>query len=256
MNVRYVNPGIEAMLPALREAFAQEGAFWTDGLYAFYPQLDRERMRSLPAGARGEEAEQVFRAVYDQRTMEEKAARYQTHWDAHRRQINDALSDAFECDSGALFEDITCRVTLNPVCPRYLSEHAFDVFYLNSERGALGVSLHELIHFMWFHVWHQLFGDGYEAYERPSLPWILSEMVVETIMRDERLSTLNPYFPRKEGGCVYPYFFDMTVNGTPVLDTIDKLYATRGIHDFMRDSYAFCRAHEAEIRRQIEAAER
>lgn len=53
MNVRYVAPGIEAMLPALREAFEQEGAFWTDGLYAFYPQLDRERMRSLSAQARG-----------------------------------------------------------------------------------------------------------------------------------------------------------------------------------------------------------
>lgn len=151
---------------------------------------------------------------------------------------------------------MTCRVTLNPICPRYLKEHMFDVFYLNSERGALGVSLHELIHFMWFHVWHQLFGDGYETYERPSLPWILSEMVVETIMRDGRLSTLNPYFPREEGGCVYAYFFDMTVDGTPVLDTIDSLYVTRGIHDFMRDSYAFCRAHEAEIRAQIEAAEK
>ncbi len=57
MNVRYVNPGIEAMLPMLREAFEQEGAFWTDGLYAFYPQLDRERMRLLPARARGEAAE-------------------------------------------------------------------------------------------------------------------------------------------------------------------------------------------------------
>lgn len=258
MNVYYVNPGIEAMLPALREAFGQEGAFWTDGLYAFYPQLDRERMLSLPARARGEEAERVFRAVYarEQGTLEEKAARYQAHWDAHSRQINEALSDAFDCDSRPLFEDMTCRVTLNPICPRYLTEHAFDVFYRNSERGALGVSLHELIHFMWFHVWHRLFGDDYAAYERPSLPWILSEMVVETIMRDERLSTLNPYFPREAGGCIYAYFWNMTVDGTPVLDTIDGLYATRGIREFMQDSYAFCQTHEAEIRRQIEAAER
>ncbi|MFR5786273.1 MAG: hypothetical protein ACLUHE_03445 [Christensenellales bacterium] len=49
--------------------------------------------------------------------------------------------------------------------------------------------------------------DNYDEYERPSLKWILSEMVVESVMRDERLSSINPYFPRENGGCVYPYFF-------------------------------------------------
>ncbi len=28
-----------------------------------------------------------------------------------------------------------------------------------------------------------------------------SEMVVESIMRDRRLSSINPYFPRENGGC-------------------------------------------------------
>jgi len=81
--------------------------------------------------------------------------------------------------------------------------------YFNSERGAIGVVLHEIIHIVWFYVWNKIYGDSFDEYERPSLKWILSEMVVETIKSDERLSSINPYYPRENGGCIYPCFFDM-----------------------------------------------
>lgn len=80
-------------------------------------------------------------------------------------------------------------------------------------------------------------------------------MVVESIMRDERLSSINPYFPRENGGCVYPYFFDMTVGGEPILDTLDAMYKSRNIEDFMLNSYAYCQEQEAEIREHILKAE-
>ncbi len=130
------------------------------------------------------------------------------------------------------------------------------MFYLNSERGALGLSIHEIIHFIWFHVWNRLWQDSYAEYERPSLKWILSEMVVESVMRDERLSAINPYFPREAGGCVYPYFFDMTADGVPILDTLDQMYHSRNIQTFMKDSYAYCLAHEREIRAHIAQSEK
>ena len=130
-------------------------------------------------------------------------------------------------------------------------EHCYDTFYLNSAKGAIGDGIHEIIHFIWFYVWNQLFGDNYDEYERPSLKWILSEMVVESVMRDERLSSINPYFPRENGGCVYPYFFDMMVDGKPILDTLDAMYKSQNIEDFMRNSYAYCQEHEAVIREHI-----
>ena len=140
-------------------------------------------------------------------------------------------------------------------CPRFLREHSFDVFYKNSEYGALGMSLHEMIHFVWFYVWNQMFKDSYDEYETPSLKWILSEMVVESIMSDERLSSINPYSPRERGGCVYSYFFDMTVDGRPVLDTLHELYKAKRMTDFMRLSYEYCRENKKEIREHIEKAE-
>lgn len=88
--------------------------------------------------------------------------------------------------------------SLNPIEPRFLKEHCYDTFYLNSAKGAIGDGIHEIIHFIWFYVWNQLFGDNYDEYERPSLKWILSEMVVESVMRDERLSSINPVFPERK----------------------------------------------------------
>lgn len=63
--------------------------------------------------------------------------------------------------------------------------------------------------------------------------------------------TINPYFPRENGGCVYPYFFDMMVDGKPILDTLDAMYRSQNIEDFMRSSYAYCQEHETVIREHI-----
>ena len=91
--------------------------------------------------------------------------------------------------------------------------------------------------------------------KRPTLKWILSEMVVESVMRDPRLASINPYFPRENGGCVYPYFFDMVVDGTPILETLDAMYKSQSIEDFMRSSYDYCLLHEQQIRKHIQRCE-
>ena len=65
-------------------------------------------------------------------------------------------------------------------------------------------------------------------------------MVVEAIMSDQRLSTINPYFPKENGGCVYPYFQNMIIEGVSVLDKLSDLYQNNTITDFMEASYAYC----------------
>jgi hypothetical protein len=104
-------------------------------------------------------------------------------------------------------------------------------------------------------VWNRTFGDSYDEYEHPSLKWILSEMVVESIMKDFRLSSINPYFSREQGGCIYPYFFDMLVDGSFILDTLDEMYHKQNIAEFMRNSYTYCQKHESEIRSHIQKSE-
>ena len=258
MDIEFVNPGVDYMIQRMMDFQTEaESAFWSEPLYRFYPQLDKAYAISLPFSERNEYIERTMRAVYAELedTINEKAVLYIRHWNACKPQITAALSDAFGVDCANLFNDIRCNLSLNPIEPRFLKEHCYDTFYLNSERGAIGGGIHEIIHFVWFHVWNRLFGDSYDEYERPSLKWILSEMVVEPVMKDERLSSINPYFPRENGGCIYPYFFDMVVDGKPILDTLDTMYQSQSIEDFMRNSYAYCKEHEATIREHIQNSE-
>lgn len=258
MNVTFINPGVDDMIEKMMEFQTEdESSFWSEPLYHFYPQLDRSYAMSLPFSERKSYIERTMREVYVQLedTINEKVTMYSRHWAVCKDQITAALTDAFGVDCANLFNDIQCNVSMNPIEPRFLKEHCYDTFYLNSEKGAIGGGIHEIIHFVWFYVWNQLFGDSYDDYERPSLKWILSEMVVESVMKDERLSSINPYFPREHGGCIYPYFFDMTVDGKLILDTLDAMYRRENMEDFMRNSYAYCQMHEAEIRKHMEKAE-
>lgn len=258
MEVTFTNPGIEYMLESIMGFQKEETTnFWSEPLYYFYPQLDKEYAQGLSLDMRREYIGKVMKEAYNELhdTIEDKVLAYTQCWKTYQGQIEDALSEAFDVDCSKLFLDMKCNISLNPIAPRYLKEHSFDVFYLNSEKGAIGQMLHEIIHFVWFYVWNKNFRDSYDEYESPTMKWILSEMVVESIMRDERLSSINPYFPREAGGCIYPYFFTMSVNGENVLDVIDEMYRTKSISEFMKNSYEYCLKYESEIRAHIKHSE-
>lgn len=258
MDITFINPGVDYMIQQIMEfQNEEESTFWSEPLYHFYPQLDKVYATGLPFSKRKDYIERILRTVYVEveDTINEKVALYSRHWNVCKEQVTAALSDAFDVDCTKLFNGLRCNVSMNPIEPRFLREQCFDIFYLNSEKGAIGESIHEMIHFVWFYVWNQLFEDSYDEYERPSLKWILSEMVVESVMKDPRLSSINPYFPRKNGGCIYPYFFDMKVGGAFILDTLDAMYNSQGIREFMKSSYEYCQKYEMEIRNHIKRVE-
>lgn len=78
-------------------------------------------------------------------------------------------------------------------------------------------------------------------------------MVVEPIMRDERLASINPYFQHRE--CVYPYFYTFKIEKKPILDILYEMYKSMSINEFMGKSYELCLNHEEEIRKHIKESE-
>lgn len=251
MNIKFQDPGFQYSINSIMMFQTEEQSdWWKESLFYFYPNLDQKYFDSLSQPKRERYLEETLADFYmeHQPNIKEKIQTYQKYWNCHKSQIEEALSDAFQINVQELFPNLVANVTLNPISPRFLSEHSFDIFHLNSEKGALGVSIHELIHFVWFYVWHHHFHDSYEEYESPNLKWIFSEMVVEPIMRDPRLSSINPYF---KTGCVYDYFYTMKIEGKPILDTINRKYKTLPITTFMEEGYDYCLTHEKEIRMQI-----
>lgn len=256
MDLKFIYSGAAYSIDSILE-FTKEGLneFWCEPFFHFYPDIDRAAYCALNTAQRREFLRDYFTAFADQnRTLlDDKLVKYNNHWTEHRQQVIEALEDAFSLDLTGLFDDMRSEISFNPISPRYLDRNTFDTFYLQSERGALGSALHEIIHFVWFYVWHQQFHDSTVEYETPHLKWILSEMVVEPIMRDERLASINPYFA--DGGCVYPYFYTLKIGERPILDRLYEMYKTLPITTFMQESYLLCQQHVIEIRAHIDASE-
>lgn len=248
MNLIYKIPSFSYMLDTIL-AFhdGEQSDFFAEGLFRFYPQFDREKMAQMTMEEKREYLADTLFEIYRENgpVFGQKREAYQRHWDASRAVVEDAFSEVFAVDLQGSFNDMTGFISLNPVCPRYLETNAFDMFYLNSERGAMGLALHEMTHFIWFKLWNRLFHDDPAEYETPHLKWVLSEIVVDAVLKEPRLCALNPY--RDE--CVYEYFYRCEIEGRPLLAVMAELFRARtSIEEFMRESWAFVQRHEKEIR--------
>ena len=254
MNLNYIIADINYSVESIMEFTKPElPAFWSDPFFHFFPDIDRVYFNTLDKESRAKLLTVYFKNFENENKalLDEKLQKYNRRWEECRNQVVSALEDSFSLDLSDLFNDMKCFVTYNPVSPRYLENHSFDVFYLNSENGALGSSIHEIIHFVWFYVWQNHFRDDSSEYETPNLKWVLSEALVETIMRDERLYSINPYAK----DCVYPYFCTMNPGGRNILDIFYEMFSSMSITEFMEESYRFCVEHENEIRAHIEKSE-
>lgn len=257
MNLIYEYSGIMRSIDSIMAFTGEEQTdFWSEPFFYFFPDIDKKRFKTLTNEQRKQYLIDYFLRFEkeNKEIIAEKIYKYNERWETYQSQIVDALQEAFGVDLMELFNDMRGYITFNPVCPRYLENNTFDVFYLNSEKGALGLSIHEIIHFVWFHVWNNYFHDSYDEYELPHLKWILSEMVVEPIMRDERLRAINPYFDG--GGCVYPYFYTLKIENRSILDILYEMYQSMSMVEFMKKSYELCLEYEALIREHIDTNER
>lgn len=256
MNLIYRYPGIKYSIDSIMEFQGDEqSAFWSEPLFHFFSEIDREVFKGFDYNQRRVYLNEFFCkfSMENESLIQKKIIKYNERWELYKPQIVEALEEAFEINLDNKFNSMVGYISFNPISPRYLDNESFDIFYLNSEKGALGLSLHEIIHLVWFYVWNNHFNDNYEEYETPNLKWILSEMVVEPIMRDERLKSINPYFDG--GGCVYPYFYTLKIEDKPILDILYDMYKTMSIIDFMEKSYELCLKYEVEIRKHIAESE-
>ena len=257
MDLIYKYSGIMRSIDSIMEFTCEEQSdFWSEPFFNFFPDIEKEKFKTLTNEQRKQYLIDYFSSFEkeNKEIITKKIYKYNERWETYQSQIVDALQEAFGINLMDLFNDMRGYITFNPICPRYLENNTFDVFYLNSEKGALGLSIHEIIHFVWFHVWNNYFHDSYDEYESPHLKWILSEMVVEPIMRDERLKSINPYFDG--GGCVYPYFYTLKLEDKPILEILYDMYQSMGMVEFMEKSYELCLEYEALIREHIHVNER
>ena len=104
--------------------------------------------------------------------------------------------------------------------------------------------MHEVLHFLWFEKWKQIFPETLEKeFDAPHLCWMLSEMVPKAILSDKRIQRIFKHKPS-----VYNEYVFAKIDGKPLLSWIGKFYHERkDFEDFVRKSWEFVNKYKREI---------
>ena len=228
--------------------------WWQKQLFKAYPDLDYEYAVSLSESKRFEYiTEQMKKKTEKRKSVVDNSIKiFSDKWSEISDKLNDVYSNAFDNDCNNILNDMVANVGLNPICPRDIQNHSFDIYHYFDSQYAITTALHEITHFVWFYFWNKHFQDDSTEYDFPNIKWLLSEIVVETIIRNSEINNLikQPQY------IAYSYFYDMTINGELIFDTMKKMYINRtDIYDFMEKSFNWIKNNESELREKIAVAE-
>lgn len=230
--------------------------WWRKQLFKAYPDLSYEYTQSLPESKRFEYITEQMKIQVKKRKdiIKNSIQMFQKKWDANiADKLNTTYASAFDNDCVDILNNMTAQVGLNPICPRDIEHHRFDIYHYFEPGYAMSTALHEITHFVWFYFWYKHFKDKRTEYDFPQLKWLLSEIVVETIIRNSQINDLieQPEY------IAYSYFYDMKINNELIFNTMKKLYLGRkDIYDFMEKSFDWIKNNEPELRKKIAKAEK
>jgi len=168
--------------------------------------------------------------------------RAQHAWDRFNKddQIFNLLDEFFG-------EKLDLNVVNARMWPSYLCPYQEDGFCVSSKASLdrmLVTTLYELIHLYWWQVWDK----NFDLDDKSS--WFLSEMAVETILRNTVLDELFKSQNIIVDNFAHRQFYTMDIRGKNVLDELDSLYAKSeyDIIKFMNDSYKYVHNNFFEIK--------
>ena len=166
--------------------------------------------------------------------IDERISLFECKWKECQRDIFDILKDIFECRIDSE-QSVTVEFTINAVCPRYLDRWAFDVNFRKSDEEIILTCIHEIIHFMWFEEWTRIFlHTDIEEFNAPNLPWLLSEIVIDAIIKETELKKY----------CVvdkpaYKHFYDIDIEGRNMIEYFRELFIQNDMEAFMKKGYEY-----------------
>jgi len=231
--------------------------WWHKRLFNAYPDLDYDYCWNS-----GISEEQRFEYIIKQMKIQAQKRSgdiaksidmFKKEWESIACQLNDAYSNAFDNNCGNILNNMVAYVGLNPICPRDIETHSFDIYHYFDPKLAVSMATHEITHFVWFFFWQRHFRDNPSEYDFPSIKWLLSEIVVETINHNTDIANLG----QQPKHIAYSYFYDMKIGDELIFDTMRKMYLNRkDIFDFMEKSFDWVKNNETELRNKIAEAEK
>jgi hypothetical protein len=128
----------------------------------------------------------------NQELIKKNKIKYQTKWQKIEEDFFIILSEIIQIDWPKNRKMIKAMISVNPICPRFLSDWSFSIFYNYKKISyAIEVIMHESCHFLYFEKWKKLYPKmDNKKFESPYLEWHLSEILTPIILNDLRIQKL------------------------------------------------------------------
>jgi hypothetical protein len=130
---------------------------------------------------------------------------------------------------------IKAMISINPICPRFLNNRSFSIFYNRKDiRSAIETMAHEICHFLYFEKWKKLYPKmNHKKFEAPNIEWHLSEIIAPIILNDNRIQKILG-----KRADFYSEHKKMKIGGADVPKYFTALYKkSDNFESFLRESY-------------------
>ncbi|MBR5207267.1 MAG: hypothetical protein IKV65_02075, partial [Erysipelotrichaceae bacterium] len=110
MNITYKNPGYIYSLDSILLFLAgDQTPFWSESIFHFYPQLDKQTLLSVNLSDKQKYINDVLKDAYEflRKEIDSKVICYNNHFQKHKYQIEEALSETFHLDAASIFNNLT-----------------------------------------------------------------------------------------------------------------------------------------------------
>ena len=217
------------------------------GYIANHYNINLDDLKGKSVEARKEIITNILTPIYNVKLnqMKSKIEVYQNYWNENANKVCEQFEKIFKVGFKGV-RQFTAYINLNPMCPRYLNDDSFDIYYINKPEDAFKTCVHELIHFYWFQVWQEVFDDANpETFECPHLEWLFSEIVVDPIIYYSELSKFNFKQP------AYAHFYTSKFLGETAIEFFRKLYRSNSLETFMEKGIKILKDNEAEAKTLI-----
>jgi hypothetical protein len=185
------------------------------------------------------------------KVLEENRIKFEKSWneDGEKALVN--LSKDFEVRFPEEVKEIKANVSINPICPRYLDKWSFDFFYKFSIDKMRATCIHEIIHFLYFKKWLEVFpSSDRRTFDAPYPEWKLSEILAPSIINNNKI--IQSFVKSDKLSDVYPNWQAITIDNRKLVDYFGDIYKAHedgkiSFADFLKKSWDEYNKHKTII---------
>lgn len=247
-KVNFRTSNIDKIFPFIHEMLNMNESNWdwSNVFFKNYPKL-KSKLSNENNIKKRKKIEYNFFKKYFEKNKEQFLMiqrKFQKNWNEINDDVMIALSDIIETSWSKEDKPIYAYISLSPICPRDIIKREFFVFYNINVKKMKSITIHELLHFIYFKKWLSIFpSTKIEHLDYPYLVWHLSEILTEVILNDQRIQNVFRYNFK-----TYDEYRKIKINNNNnkyLLDYFFEFYNKRdNFENFLKSSWSFIKKNQ------------